>query len=50
MSCHTMQLRLPKDAPLRKPSPVWASFARRSGHICGGYVRIGSRCYFLLWD
>lgn len=47
MACQAYMVRLLKDAPLRKPSPIYAGLARRNGRICGGYVRLGTRCYFV---
>lgn len=47
---HVLKLRVSKDNPLRKPTPVHFGLARetRDGSICGCSIRIGSRCLCLL--
>jgi hypothetical protein len=49
-SVRLFKLHLPKDAPLRKPTPVYFGLCRRRESVCGAYVRVGSCCLFAMVD
>lgn len=43
------ELHLAKDAPLRKPTPIYFGLCRTKpgGSVCGAYLRLGTRCLFV---